>query len=185
MKVSTLVDIKLRNGTTVAKACCWIEWQTVMLKWSAVRSGEPPPRGILFGQTFMQDKLCNKLRIEYHCPYPGVAHSISSIKLNRWMSTAAVLGRKHESSPGPLHLPKYPPPNHPTQNRPAGSGSDLQISDGDSWLRGRSCKSLNARDAFQTPLCDVAWPTPASLPLLCSILAPAGLSKCQTFYTRI
>ena len=77
----------MRNGTKAAKAgAVELNGKTVMLKWSAVSSGEPP-RGILFGQIFMQDKLCNKLRIEHHCPHPGAARCRSS-KLNLWSAAA-------------------------------------------------------------------------------------------------
>ena len=79
----------MRNGTKAAKAgAVELNGKTVMLKWSAVSSGEPP-RGILFGQIFMQDKLCSKLRIEHHCPLSRCS-TLQELKAQFRLSAAAV-----------------------------------------------------------------------------------------------
>ena len=79
----------MRNGTKAAKAgAVELNGKTVMLKWSAVSSGEPP-RGILFGQIFMQDKLCNKLRSKHHCPLSRCS-TLQELKAQFRLSAAAV-----------------------------------------------------------------------------------------------
>ena len=102
--------------------------------------------GILFGQIFMQDKLCNNSEsgeMEHHHQVRHVAAAQSSIVgapppfAQFWVASTM----SHPLD-GPLHLPKCPP------DRPAAPTcrSQTEIVD----CGGRRCKSLSARDAFQT-----------------------------------
>ena len=82
--------------------------------------------GILFGQTFMQDKLCNNSEsgeMEHH---HQVRHIGAGSKLKCWSAAAvcSILGRDESPSPGPRTVASA------KIHRPA-DGSDLQISDGD------------------------------------------------------
>ena len=130
--------------------------------------------GILFGQIFMQDKLCNNSEsgeMEHHHQVRHVAAAQSSnVGAPPPFAQFWVAMSHPPLDPGPLHLPKSTDrPTAPTCR------SQTEIVD----CGGRRCKSLSARDAFQTrpsPLCVAR--------LLCSILADNMTSKMSNLSQR-